>query len=80
MERQRAERARQEIIRLCHAGLDSRTLRIEVIKRLRTVIPIEVSFFTTADPGPVHFGDEIRRDGRHRTAAHGPEFLRTRAC
>jgi DNA-binding CsgD family transcriptional regulator len=55
MQQQRAERVRREIIRLCHAGLNSRTLRIEILKRLRTVIPIDVSFFTTADPATLLF-------------------------
>ncbi|TME12538.1 MAG: helix-turn-helix transcriptional regulator [Chloroflexi bacterium] len=50
MQKPRAEQTRREIIRLCHAGLDSRTLRIEIVKRLRTVIPIDVSAFGTADP------------------------------
>ncbi len=55
MQQQSAERVRREIIRLCHAGLDSRTLRIEIIKRLRKVIPIDVFFFTTADPATLLF-------------------------
>jgi hypothetical protein len=45
-----AERVRQEIIRLCHAGLDSRTFRIESVKRLKKAIPVDASFFATADP------------------------------
>lgn len=72
MERQRAERARREIIRLCHAGLDSRTLRIEVIKRLRTVIPIDVSFFTTADPATLLFTGAVVDEILERTT---PQFL-----
>jgi DNA-binding CsgD family transcriptional regulator len=72
MERQRAERARREIIRLCHAGLDSRTLRIEVIKRLRTVIPIEVSFFTTADPATLLFTGAVVDETLERAT---PQFL-----
>ena len=55
MQQQRAEQVRREIIRLCHAGLDSRTLRVETIKRLRKVIPIDVSFFATADPATLLF-------------------------
>ncbi len=55
MQQQRAEQIRREIIRLCHAGLDSRTLRIEIMKRLQTVIPIDVSFFTTIDPATLLF-------------------------
>ena len=50
-----AERIRQEIIRLCHAGLDSRAFRIETVKPLRRLIPIEASFFATADPATLLF-------------------------
>jgi DNA-binding CsgD family transcriptional regulator len=59
MQQQSAERVRREIIRLCHAGLDSQTLRIEIIKRLRKVIPIDVFFFTTADPATLLFTGAI---------------------
>jgi DNA-binding CsgD family transcriptional regulator len=55
MQQPRAERIRHELIRLCHAGLDSRTLRIEIMKRLRTVMPIDVSFFSTIDPATLLF-------------------------
>jgi DNA-binding CsgD family transcriptional regulator len=72
MERQRAERARREIIRLCHAGLDSRTLRIEIIKRLRTVMPLDVSFFTTADPATLLFTGAVIDETLERAT---PQFL-----
>jgi DNA-binding CsgD family transcriptional regulator len=55
MQQQSAEQVRRDIIRLCHLGLDSRTLRVEIIKRLRKVIPIDVSFFTTVDPATLLF-------------------------
>ena len=55
MKQQKSEQVRREIIRLCHAGLNSRTLRIEILKRLRIIIPIDVSFFTTADPSTLLF-------------------------
>jgi DNA-binding CsgD family transcriptional regulator len=55
MQKPGAEQVRCDIIRLCHAGLDSRTLRVEIIKRLRKVIPIDVSFFTTVDPATLLF-------------------------
>jgi DNA-binding CsgD family transcriptional regulator len=55
VKQQKSEQIRREIIRLCHAGLNSRTLRIEILKRLRIVIPIDVSFFTTADPSTLLF-------------------------
>jgi len=55
MQQQSAEQVRRDIIRLCHLGLDSRALRVEIIKRLRKVIPIDVSFFTTVDPATLLF-------------------------
>src|SRR5690242_16317472 len=60
MQRQSAERVRREIIRLCHAGLDSHTLRVETIKQLRKVIPIDVYFFATADPATLLFTGAIQ--------------------
>jgi DNA-binding CsgD family transcriptional regulator len=55
MQQRKAEQTRRELIRLCHAGLDSHRLRIEIMKRLRAVVPIDVSFFTTADPATLLF-------------------------
>src|SRR5579859_3429726 len=69
MQRQSAERVRHEIIRLCHAGLESRTLRIEIIKRLRKVIPIDVFFFTTADPATLLFTGAVADEILERAAA-----------
>jgi Bacterial regulatory proteins, luxR family len=72
VQQRRAEQTRREIIRLCHAGLDSRTLRIEIMKRLRTVIPIDVSFFTTTDPATLLFTGAVTDDILMRAA---PQFL-----
>lgn len=44
------ERTRLEIVRLCHSALDSRTLRAEVLRCLRGVVPFEYAYFTTTDP------------------------------
>jgi DNA-binding CsgD family transcriptional regulator len=57
-----AERIRHEIIRLCHAGLDSRAFRIETVKRLRRLIPIDASFFATADPATLLFTGAVVDD------------------
>jgi len=67
-----AERIRQQIIRLCHAGLDSRTLRVESIKRLRKAIPVDVSFFATADPATLLFTSAVVDDVLARAA---PQFV-----
>jgi DNA-binding CsgD family transcriptional regulator len=69
---QSAERVRREIIRLCHAGLDSRALRLEIIKRLRKVIPIDVFFFTTADPATLLFTGAVVDEILERAT---PQFL-----
>jgi len=50
-----SERVRREIIRLSHAGLDSKTFRVEVVKQLRKAIPVDASFFATADPATLLF-------------------------
>lgn len=67
-----AERAGQEIIRLCHAGLDSRTFRVEAIRRLQKLIPIDVSFFATADPATLLFTGAVVDDVLARAT---PQFL-----
>jgi DNA-binding CsgD family transcriptional regulator len=48
--RSSAELARREIIRLSHAGLDSKTFRVEAVKQLQRAIPVDASFFSTTDP------------------------------
>lgn len=53
------ERTRLEIIRLCHGGLDSHTLRVELLKRLRTVIPFDYIFFSTTDPATLLFTSSV---------------------
>src|SRR5215213_7586990 len=57
-----AERIRQEIIRLCHAGLDSRTFRVEAVRYLRKAIPVDASFFATADPATLLFTSAVLDD------------------
>lgn len=57
-----AERTRQEIIRLSHAGLDSRTFRVEAVRHLQKLIPIDASFFATADPATLLFTGAVVDD------------------
>lgn len=45
-----AEMNRLDIIRLCHSGLDSQTLRGELLKRLQPLIPFNYAYFSTTDP------------------------------
>ena|SRR5215211_7438092 len=60
-----AERVSQEIVRLSHAGLDTRTFGIEAVKHLRKAIPTDVSFFATADPATLLFTSAVRDEVGH---------------
>ena len=40
----------RDVIRLCHAGLDSRTLRIEALALVAPVVPCAATCFLTTDP------------------------------
>ena len=73
-----AERVRQEIIRLSHSGLDSRTFRVEAVKRLRKAIPTDVSFFATADPATLLFTSAVVDDVLARASSQflENEFLK----
>jgi DNA-binding CsgD family transcriptional regulator len=55
-------RARREILRLAHAGLDSRALMVQTIQRLRAAIPIDAAFFATADPATGLFTGSVADD------------------
>ena len=54
-----ADRTKLEIIRLCHSAMDSRTLRLELLQRLKRVIPFECSFFSTTDPATLLFTSSL---------------------
>ena len=73
-----AERIKQEIVRLCHAGLDSRTFRLETVRCLRKAIPVDVSFFATADPATLLFTSAVVDDILARATAQfiENEFLK----
>lgn len=58
-QQRKAEQMKREMIRLCHAGLNSRTLRTELLKRLRSVLPFESSCFLTADPATLLFTGSV---------------------
>ena len=49
------ERAIQALIRLCHAGLDVTTFKVQAINRLRPLIPLDSSCVATADPSTLLF-------------------------
>jgi DNA-binding CsgD family transcriptional regulator len=73
-----AKRVRQEIVRLSHAGLDSKTFRVEAVKRLRKVIPVDATFFATADPATLLFTSAVVDDVLARATSEflENEFLR----
>ncbi|HYQ84379.1 MAG TPA: GAF domain-containing protein, partial [Rubrobacter sp.] len=67
-----AERVRQQIVRLSHAGLDSRTFRVEVVRHLQKAIPVDASFFATADPATLLFTSAVLDDVLARAT---PQFV-----
>lgn len=45
----------REIVKLAHGGLNSMELRVETIRKLRGVVPIDAFWFATADPATLLF-------------------------
>ncbi len=41
---------KQRMIHLCHSALDTRTLRVELLKYLKMVVPFDYVYFSTTDP------------------------------
>jgi len=62
MDKRSAARTAEDIVRLCHAGLDSRTLRVETLRLLRRVIPVDSFWFATADPATLLFTSSVMED------------------
>ena len=56
------EQTSLEIIRLCHSSLDSRTLRVELLKRLQKVVPFDSTFFSTTDPSTQFFTSSVTEE------------------
>lgn len=81
MDTKTTERARREILRLCHAGLDSRALRLAILKEMRKVTPIDSFWCATTDPATLLFtGSVIEGIPAHATPALlANEFLRNDA-
>jgi hypothetical protein len=78
-------RTEQAVIRLCHAGLDSHTLRVAVLRRLRKTIPVDEAFcwllrgvVAAGGPGRRHRARHawpLRDGGISASAAPGGEAL-----
>ncbi len=60
-----AERTRSELLRLCHSGLDSRTLRIEVFDRLQRAVPYAAFWCGTTDPETLLFTGAVMEGIEH---------------
>lgn len=78
MNRNIASRIEREIIQLCESGLDSRALRVETVRQLRKVIPIDSFWFATVDPATLLFtGSVVEEIPELATSAFvANEFLR----
>ena len=70
-------RAEQDIIRLSHAGLSSSAFRVEALRRLRKIVPVDAAFCATVDPGTLLFtGSMVEEIPEHATPAFlANEFL-----
>ncbi|MEV0070925.1 LuxR C-terminal-related transcriptional regulator [Amycolatopsis sp. NPDC050768] len=51
----RSGRAEQDLLRLCHGGMDREGVRREVLRALRRLIPNDAAFLATADPETLLF-------------------------
>ncbi|MFE5286499.1 response regulator transcription factor [Nocardia sp. NPDC056611] len=58
-QRRSTDRARREIVRLCHSGLDSGTVLTESLTALRAAVPIAAYWAATTDPATVLFTGSV---------------------
>lgn len=57
-----ARRAEQAIMRLGHAGLDSHSFRVEALRRLRKIVPVDAIFCATVDPATLLFTGSLTEE------------------
>src|SRR5215218_10075599 len=63
MDRERAwQRAERDIVQLSHAGLDSPSLRLEALRRLRKIVPVDAFFCATVDPATLLFTGSLTEE------------------
>jgi DNA-binding CsgD family transcriptional regulator/GAF domain-containing protein len=55
-------RGEQDLVRLCHSGLDVATMQQRVLRGLRTLMSVDAVFFATADPETLLFTSAIAED------------------
>jgi len=48
-------RVEQDVVRLCHSGLDGAGVRREVLRAVRRLMPVDAAFFATVDPETLLF-------------------------
>lgn len=60
------------IVRRCYVGMDAVTLRLEVLRRLRSVMTIDAAFFATVDPATMLFTSAVSEEP---LIAAAPRFL-----
>jgi DNA-binding CsgD family transcriptional regulator len=49
----------QDLVRLCHSGLDATQLRVQVFQRLRRAVPFDAFWCATADPATLLFSGVV---------------------
>ncbi len=54
-----SERARRDIVRLCHAGLDATSLRVELLRKLQRLVPYDSVNCGTVDPATLLFTSSV---------------------
>lgn len=57
-----AERVRDDIVRLCHAGLEPLNLLQESFNRLQRVLPVDMWFCATVDPATLLYTGSRRHE------------------
>lgn len=65
------ERGVAEIIRRCHAGLDTQTLLDELLRLLPRVIPFDQALIATTDPGTLLYTGGVLAERSHATQLPG---------
>lgn len=50
------------LIDRCYQGLDARTLRLEVLRRLRSIVNVDAAFFATVDPVTLLFTSAVSEE------------------
>lgn len=57
--REQMRRLRRQLIATCYAGLDGDELRLQILRGLRQLVPVDAAFFASADPSTLLFTGAI---------------------